>query len=161
MASKKELSHIREEGKLNMVDIGAKSVTRRRAVASCEVKMASDTLQLLRENMLKKGDALQTARIAGVMAAKKAADLIPLCHSILLSKITVDIDLQDEKAEISAIVMCEGKTGVEMEALTACSVAALTLYDMCKAVDKLMVIGELKLVYKSGGKSGEFKLTDE
>ncbi|KAA3616092.1 MAG: cyclic pyranopterin monophosphate synthase MoaC [Calditrichaeota bacterium] len=155
---KNELSHVREDGTINMVDIGTKKITTRRAVALGSIKMAKTTIHLLRENALKKGDAIQTAKIAGIMAAKKTSEIIPLCHPILLSKIDVEMTVLDECVNIKSTVVCDGKTGVEMEALTACSIAALTIYDMCKAVDKNMVIGDIKLVHKSGGKSGDFDL---
>ncbi|MCA9733211.1 MAG: cyclic pyranopterin monophosphate synthase MoaC [Deferribacteres bacterium] len=158
MSDKKKLSHVESDGRLCMVDVGAKDVTRRQAIANCHIKMATKTIQLLRENSLQKGDALNTAKVAGIMAAKRTAELIPLCHMLLLSKVDIAIEIKEQQVNIESMVLCEGKTGVEMEALTACSVAALTIYDMCKAVDKNMIIGELKLVHKSGGKSGDFNL---
>ena len=153
----KRFSHLDAQGKARMVDVGAKPVTRRLAVAAGRITLAPETIRLLRENRLAKGDALQVARLAGIMAAKRTHELIPLCHPLQLSHVEVEIELQGERAEIRASVRCEGKTGVEMEALTACSVAALTLYDMCKAVDKTMVIGNIRLLRKEGGRSGVYR----
>ncbi len=144
-----------------MVDVGDKAVTSRVAEAAGAVTLSAETLRLLRENQLQKGDALQVARIAGIMAAKRTHELIPLCHPLPLSHVQVDIRLAEDRAEIRSLVRCEGRTGVEMEALTACSVAALTLYDMCKAVDKAMVIGEIRLLRKEGGKSGAWIRPEE
>jgi cyclic pyranopterin phosphate synthase len=141
-----------------MVDVSDKHVTSRSATAKAQVLMLPETLALILSGQAKKGDVLATARIAGIMAAKKTHELIPLCHPLLISKVSVDF-VADEKSssiEVSATVRVEGKTGVEMEALTACSVAALTLYDMCKAVDRGMKITDLRLTEKSGGKSGTF-----
>ncbi len=154
----KQLTHIQHGGKLHMVDVGEKPITHRRAVASALIQMAAAPLSLLKENDLKKGDALSTAKIAGIMAAKKTAELIPLCHPVFLSKIEIELSIVENGVLIQSTAVCDGKTGVEMEALTACSIAALTIYDMCKAVDKKMVIGEIKLLHKSGGKSGAYNL---
>ncbi len=154
--SKKHLTHVKESGQATMVDVGDKEISRRLAVAEGTVFLKPETVALLRENKLKKGDALQVARIAGIMAAKQTASLIPLCHPLMLSNVDVEITLHDDRAHIRATVRCEGKTGVEMEALTACSVAALTIYDMCKAVDKGMVISGIRLLRKEGGRSGVF-----
>ena len=142
-----ELSHVTDSGAVRMVDVGAKPVSRRRAVASARVRMAPATLQLLRE--LPKGDALVTAQLAGIMAAKRTAELIPLCHPLPLTRIDVGVAPAAEGVEITAVVETTAQTGVEMEALTAASVAALTVYDMAKAVDKEMVIGDVKLVEKT------------
>lgn len=139
-----------------MVDVGAKEVTRRIAVARGFIKMSGRTARLLRENQLQKGDAVAVAELAGVMAAKKTHELIPLCHQLHLSHIAVEVRVVENGAEIEATVKSEGKTGVEMEALTACSVAALAVYDMCKAVEKDMEIGPIHLVRKEGGKSGSY-----
>ena len=141
-----------------MVDVSDKHVTSRSATAKARVLMEAATLSLILEGKAAKGDVLATARIAGIMAAKKTHELIPLCHPLLISKVSVDFtpDQATSSIEVSATVKVEGKTGVEMEALTACSVAALTLYDMCKAVDRGMKITDLRLVEKSGGKSGPF-----
>jgi len=138
--------------------VSEKDVTSRSATAKALVEMQPDTLTLIREGKAKKGDVIATARIAGIMAAKKTHELIPLCHPLMISKVTVDFapDTQASTIEVTAMVKVEGKTGVEMEALTACSVACLTLYDMCKAVDRGMKITNLRLVEKSGGKSGLF-----
>lgn len=141
-----------------MVDVSEKHVTSRSATAKAQVLMLPETLALILSGTAKKGDVLATARIAGIMAAKKTHELIPLCHPLLITKVSVDF-VSDEKTssiEVTSTVRVEGKTGVEMEALTACSVAALTLYDMCKAVDRGMKITDLRLTEKSGGKSGTF-----
>jgi len=153
-----KLTHLDATGNAHMVDVSDKHVTSRTATAKAQVLMQPETLALILGGTAKKGDVLATARIAGIMAAKKTHELIPLCHPLLITKISVDF-LADEKTnsiEVSATVRVEGKTGVEMEALTACSVAALTLYDMCKAVDRGMKITDLRLTEKSGGKSGAF-----
>jgi cyclic pyranopterin monophosphate synthase len=144
-----ELSHVAASGEVRMVDVGAKPVTRRRAVASARVRMAPDTARLLRE--LPKGDALVTAQVAGIMAAKRTAELIPLCHPLPLTHVDVTLDVTDEGVEIVATAETAAQTGVEMEALTAAAVAALTVYDMAKAVDKEMAIDDVKLLEKTGG----------
>ena len=152
------LTHLDATGNAHMVDVSDKHVTSRSATAKAQVLMLPETLALIVGGAAKKGDVLATARIAGIMAAKKTHELIPLCHPLLISKVSVDF-VADEKSssiEVSATVRVEGKTGVEMEALTACSIAALTLYDMCKAVDRAMKITDLRLTEKSGGKSGTF-----
>jgi cyclic pyranopterin phosphate synthase len=153
-----KLTHLDATGNAHMVDVSEKHVTSRSATAKAQVLMLPETLALILGGTAKKGDVLATARIAGIMAAKKTHELIPLCHPLLITKISVDF-VADEKTssiEVAATVRVEGKTGVEMEALTACSIAALTLYDMCKAVDRGMKITELRLTEKSGGKSGAF-----
>jgi cyclic pyranopterin phosphate synthase len=153
-----KLTHLDATGNAHMVDVSDKHVTSRSATAKAQVLMLPETLALILGGTAKKGDVLATARIAGIMAAKKTQELIPLCHPLLITKISVDF-VTDEKTssiEVSATVRVEGKTGVEMEALTACSIAALTLYDMCKAVDRGMKITDLRLTEKSGGKSGTF-----
>ena len=152
------LTHLDAEGNAHMVDVSEKDVTSRSATAKALVEMQPDTLTLIREGKAKKGDVIATARIAGIMAAKKTHELIPLCHPLMITKVTVDFtpDVATSTIEVAATVKVEGKTGVEMEALTACSVACLTLYDMCKAVDRGMKITNLRLVEKSGGKSGLF-----
>ena len=153
-----KLTHLDATGNAHMVDVSDKHVTSRSATAKAQVLMQPETLTLILGGTAKKGDVLATARIAGIMAAKKTHELIPLCHPLLITKVSVDF-VADEKTnsiEVSATVRVEGKTGVEMEALTACSVAALTLYDMCKAVDRGMKITDLRLTEKSGGKSGSF-----
>ncbi len=153
-----KLTHLDATGNAHMVDVSDKHVTSRSATAKARVLMLPETLALILGGTAKKGDVFATARIAGIMAAKKTHELIPLCHPLLITKVSVDF-VADEKTssiEVSATVRVEGKTGVEMEALTACSVAALTLYDMCKAVDRGMKITDLRLTEKSGGKSGTF-----
>lgn len=152
-----KLSHLNDSGEAHMVDVSTKDVTTREATAKARVKAAPETLAIIRSSTAKKGDVLATARIAGIMAAKKTADLIPLCHPLMISKVTVDIDLHTDHINVSATVKVEGKTGVEMEALMACSVACLTIYDMLKAVDRAMIITDLRVVEKAGGKSGHFK----
>ena len=144
-------SHLDEEGAARMVDVGGKAVIRRTATASGRVSMSQETVELLREKALPKGDALNTARIAGVMAAKRTPDLIPLCHGLNLTSVDLEFAVSDHGVEILAVARASDRTGVEMEALTAVSVAALTLYDMCKAVDKGMEIGEIKLLEKTKG----------
>lgn len=140
-----------------MVNVGGKDITSRRAVARCNVQMSPATAAAITSASLPKGDVIATARIAGIQAAKKTSDLIPLCHPLMLSAVTVNISVGEGVVAIEAIVETTGQTGVEMEALTACSVAALTIYDMCKSADKSMVIGELALWEKSGGRSGTFQ----
>ena len=140
-----------------MVDVTDKADTTRRAVAHGRIMLSPSTVRLLRDNAVPKGDALATARIAGIMAAKRTSELIPLCHPLPVTKIVVDLHITDAGVEIEAEVRVTGKTGVEMEALTAVSVAALTLYDMVKAVDKGAVITDIRLEEKSGGKSGDFQ----
>jgi cyclic pyranopterin phosphate synthase len=142
-----ELSHVDESGAVRMVDVGGKPLSRRRAVASAQVQMSPETSRRLHD--LPKGDALATAQLAGIMAAKRTSELIPLCHPLPLSHIEVTLDVQDGVVGIVAVAETTAQTGVEMEALTAASVAALTLYDMCKAVDKTMTIGELRLIEKT------------
>lgn len=146
-------SHLDEAGRIKMVDVSAKEVTDRTAVASGRVRMAPATITAIREHRTPKGDPLEAARLAGIMAAKQTDRLIPLCHSLPLSHVDVTISLEDDAAVISATARTAARTGVEMEALTAVSVAALTLYDMCKAVDKHMVITDIVLESKTGGKS--------
>src|SRR5688500_6106371 len=142
-------SHLDREGAARMVDVGEKAVVRRTAVAAGSIRMSPGTVGLLREQALPKGDALNTARIAGVMAAKRTPDLIPLCHGVNLTSVSVDFEVGEEEIGIVATARASDRTGVEMEALTAVSVAALTIYDMCKAVDKEMEIGEVRLLEKT------------
>jgi cyclic pyranopterin phosphate synthase len=153
-----DLTHFDERGNARMVDVGDKDVTERVATATASVIMQPATLKLIRDRKAAKGDVLTVAQLAGIMAAKKTPDLIPLCHPLALSSVEVTLTLDDKRnaVDIEATCKLKGKTGVEMEALTAASVAALTVYDMCKAVDRGMVIAEVKLVHKSGGKSGTF-----
>jgi cyclic pyranopterin monophosphate synthase len=150
------LTHIGEDGVARMVDVSAKAETLREATAKGQVAMRPETLALIKDGTAKKGDVLAAARIAGIMAAKRTSELIPLCHVLLLEAVTVSFDLQDAGVEITAAVRTTGRTGVEMEALTAVSVAALTIYDMLKAVDRGMRIEAVRLVQKSGGASGDF-----
>jgi len=150
-----ELSHVDESGAVHMVDVGGKPVQKRRAVARGEVRMAPATAAQLRD--LPKGDALTTAQLAGIMAAKRTSELIPLCHPLPLSHIDVTLALHEDRVEITASAETSAQTGVEMEALTAVAVAALTVYDMCKAVDRGMRLSDIRLVEKSGGKSGTYR----
>ena len=150
-----DLSHVDESGAVRMVDVGAKPLSRRRAVARALVRMAPATAQKLRE--LPKGDALTTAQLAGIVAAKRTSDLIPLCHPLPLSVANVELQVVDEGVEITAVAETTAQTGVEMEALTAASVAALTIYDMCKAMDRGMRIVDVQLDEKRGGKSGPWR----
>lgn len=156
--AEKRLTHLDAQGKAAMVDVTPKPETVRVAVAAGEVHMQPETLRLIREGALAKGDVLATARIAGIMAAKRTHELIPLCHPLPLTKVAVDFRLNEaeSKVEIQALVKTRAPTGVEMEALTAVSVAALTIYDMAKAVEKSMRIANIRLLYKSGGKSGTY-----
>ncbi|HYK05450.1 MAG TPA: cyclic pyranopterin monophosphate synthase MoaC [Thermoanaerobaculia bacterium] len=155
----KDFSHLDETGGISMVNVGAKRTTHREAVASATVRMSPGTMAKLVEQALPKGDVLTTAKVAGVLAAKQTPSLIPLAHSISLDSvdITFDLDPPSGTIEVRSIVRCEGKTGVEMEAMTACAVAALTIYDMCKSAEKGIVIDGLQLVRKSGGKSGTWE----
>jgi cyclic pyranopterin phosphate synthase len=155
--SEPTFSHLNESGQAHMVNVGGKDITSRRAVARCNVQMSPATSAAIASASLPKGDVIATARIAGIQAAKKTSDLIPLCHPLMLSAVTVNISVGEGVVAIEAIVETTGQTGVEMEALTACSVAALTIYDMCKSADKSMMIGELALWEKSGGRSGTFQ----
>ena len=153
-----ELSHVNSSGEARMVDIGKKADTVREAVARGTVVMKPGTLEQVKTNTLKKGDVLAVARVAGIMAAKKTSDLIPLCHTILIDEVAVEFDVSGEDCiDITARAKSTGKTGVEMEALVAASVSALTIYDMCKAVDKGMTIKEIYLESKTGGKSGTYR----
>jgi cyclic pyranopterin monophosphate synthase len=153
-----ELSHFDESGASRMVDVGEKAVTKRIARASGRMQMAAETLALIRDKRAVKGDVLEVARLAGIMAAKRTHELIPLCHPLAIESITIDFSMPDDKTlAIEATVQIEAKTGVEMEALTAVSVAALTVYDMCKSVDRGMMIGPIQLEEKSGGRSGNWR----
>jgi cyclic pyranopterin phosphate synthase len=159
--TKKRLTHIGASGTAEMVDVGAKTETERTAIAEGSVTMQPETLQMILDGNAKKGDVLGAARIAGIMAAKKTHELIPLCHPLLLTKVSVDIepDTALPGLRVRALARVTGKTGVEMEALTAASIACLTIYDMAKAVDRGMVISGIKLIEKSGGKSGDYRAT--
>jgi cyclic pyranopterin monophosphate synthase len=153
-----ELSHFDKAGNARMVDVGAKDETERRATARATVTMAPATLRLIVDKKAAKGDVLAVAQLAGIMAAKRTPDLIPLCHPLALSSVDVRLSCDEKRhaVDIEATCKLKGRTGVEMEAMTAASVAALTVYDMCKAVDRGMVISEVRLIHKSGGKSGTF-----
>jgi cyclic pyranopterin phosphate synthase len=152
-------THFDEQGKARMVDVSAKTETERVATARGSVVMQPATLALIRDGGVKKGDVLSVARLAGIMGAKRTPDLIPLCHPLALTSVAVDLTLNEERNAVDITATCKltGKTGVEMEALTAVSVAALTVYDMCKAVDKGMQITDIRLIHKSGGKSGTYE----
>jgi cyclic pyranopterin phosphate synthase len=154
-----KLTHLDEKGAAAMVDVSTKAVTERQAIAEGHITMLPETLDLIRKGNAKKGDVLGAARIAGIMAAKKTHELIPLCHPLLLSKIAIDLEPDDSLPgiRVRATVKLSGQTGVEMEALTAVSVACLTIYDMVKAVDRAIVISAIRLIEKSGGKSGTYR----
>ena len=152
-----ELSHINDEGRARMVDVTEKAETHRTATATATVNVAPETMQIIRTGGIKKGDVLAVAQVAGIMAAKKTSDIIPMCHPLMLTSVDIHFDLTDTEIHIKATVKCKGSTGVEMEALTAASTAALTVYDMCKAVQRDITITDVMLLYKDGGKSGEFK----
>jgi cyclic pyranopterin phosphate synthase len=154
----RKLSHLDEQGRARMVDVSDKAVSRRIAVARGAIEMRPETLALILEDKIEKGDVFSVARVAGIMAAKKTSELIPMCHPLNITSIEVNLNPQENPArvEIEAAVRVDGKTGVEMEVMTAVCVAGLTIYDMCKAVDREMSIGEIRLVEKSGGKSGAF-----
>ena len=155
------LTHLDSQGRANMVDVSDKALTRREAQAQAWVRMRPETLQMIQSNGHPKGDVFAVARIAGIMAAKKTHELIPLCHSLLLSSIRVELTAcAPDSVKIVGTCRLEGQTGVELEALTAVSVAALTLYDMCKAVDRGMVIDDVRLLSKQGGRSGHFQFED-
>jgi len=151
-----ELTHIDEHGRARMVDTSDKPITSRRAIASARVLMSAATVAAMRAHTTPKGDPLETARLAGIVAAKRTAELIPLCHPLPLTNVEVRAELADEGVRLEAEVTTRAQTGVEMEALTAVSVAALTIYDMCKALDKTMTITDVQLELKTGGKSGDF-----
>ena len=152
-----QLSHVDDEGRVRMVDTGNKAITSRRAVASARVLMSRETVLALREHRTPKGDPLEAARLAGIMGAKKTADLIPLCHPLPLTHVDIRANLEETGVLLEAEVSTNAQTGVEMEALTAVSIAALTIYDMCKALEKGITITEVRLESKSGGKSGDFR----
>ncbi|MGC5328443.1 cyclic pyranopterin monophosphate synthase MoaC [Brevibacillus sp. SYSU BS000544] len=157
-----QLTHFNEQKRAQMVDVSLKDVTERIAIARSQVQMKPETLARIQAGQIGKGDVLAVAQVAGIMAAKKTWELIPMCHPLLLTGVDISFEYRDETTlALSATVKTTGKTGVEMEALTAASAAALTIYDMCKAMDKEMIIGPTYLSSKTGGKSGEFKRTDE
>ena len=153
-----ELTHFNEQGRARMVDVSEKAQTYRVARAAATVRMAKATMDRIREGSIGKGDVLAVAQVAGIMAAKKNSELIPMCHLLMLTKCKVDFEMLEETKEIKAVCLVKtiGKTGVEMEALTGVQIALLTIYDMCKAIDKHMVMSEIHLVEKTGGKSGDF-----
>jgi cyclic pyranopterin phosphate synthase len=155
---KKKLSHINSKGKAEMVDVSEKEISTRTAEAYAEVKVSKEVFNAIKNNSVKKGDVLSIAKFAGIQAAKKTSELIPLCHNIFISKIDVELTLNSKKSivEIKSFAKTTAQTGIEMEALTAVSVAALTVYDMCKAIDKSMTISEVKLLSKTGGKSESY-----
>jgi cyclic pyranopterin phosphate synthase len=156
-----KLTHVDEQGRAKMVDTTEKSVTTRRAIASGQVLMSVETLQAIRDHQTPKGDPLETARLAGIIAAKRTAELIPLCHPLPLTHVDVRAELRDDCVYLESEITTNAQTGVEMEALTAVSVAALTVYDMCKALDKSMVIADIRLELKTGGKSGDYRREDK
>lgn len=156
-----KLTHINAKGDAHMVDVGSKGETSRTAIASGKITLSTEALQAITSGTAKKGDVIATARIAGIMAAKRTSDLIPLCHPLPLTHITIDITPADGHIAVTATVKTKGQTGVEMEALTAVSVTCLTLYDMAKALDKSMVISDIQLEEKHGGKSGTYRRTKE
>ncbi len=152
-----DLTHLDEAGAARMVDVAGKAVTSREAVATGRITMSAEAAAAIRDGTAKKGDVLAVARVAGIMAAKRTAELIPLCHPLPLTRVSLDLIPDATGVTVTATCATEGKTGVEMEALTAATVALLTVYDMAKAVDKAMVIGEVRLLSKTGGKSGEWR----
>ena len=155
-----ELTHLDEQGNARMVDVGDKPATVRVAVASAALLTRPEVIAAIRDGAVAKGDVLAVARVAGIMAAKRTSELIPLCHPLRLDTVTVDLDLHEDFVTVRAEARCTGPTGVEMEALTAASVAALTIYDMCKALDRRMTITDLRLEEKDGGRSGHFRRED-
>ncbi|UZW54197.1 cyclic pyranopterin monophosphate synthase MoaC [Sphingobium sp. JS3065] len=150
------LTHLDDDGSAHMVDVSAKAVTARQAVATGRIGMSAEAAAAIAQGLVKKGDVLAVARVAGIMAAKRTADLIPLCHPIALSSVSIDLDLDEGGVTVTATAKTAGQTGVEMEALTAATVALLTVYDMAKALDKGMIIGDVRLLAKTGGKSGDW-----
>ena len=154
-----EFTHFDKQGKAVMIDVSGKDITERAATAAGSVIMQPETIRMIVEGGAKKGDVLSVARLAGIMGAKRAPDLIPLCHPLALTSVTVDLSVDETRNAVDIVATCKlkGRTGVEMEALTAVAVAALTIYDMCKAVDRGMRIADIRLTHKAGGKSGEFR----
>jgi cyclic pyranopterin phosphate synthase len=153
-------THLDPLGRARMVDVTPKEPSHRRAIARGRVSMTTDTASAVAQGAIKKGDVLAVARVAGIQAAKRTSDLVPLCHPLLIGAVTVNFEINDESIEVEAAVETIDRTGVEMEALTACSVAALTIYDMCKSMDRSMVIGEIALWEKTGGRSGHYRRRD-
>lgn len=158
MSENKDFTHFNESGRAFMVDVGEKDITLRVARAAAKVSVNKETFDLIKYGGMKKGDVLTTAQVAGIMGAKKTSDIIPMCHPIMINNIDMNLSLneKDFSVDIESKVKCNGKTGVEMEALTACSIAALTVYDMCKAVQKDIVISDIKLMEKTGGVHGDY-----
>lgn len=155
-----DFTHFNEHGRAHMVEVGDKEDTKRVAKAYGRIRMKKETIQLIKEGLIKKGDVLSVAQVGGIMASKRTSDLIPMCHNIFITGSNIKFNILEDAIEIESEVKTVGKTGVEMEALMAVSIAALTIYDMCKAVDRGMVIEEIKLMKKSGGKSGDFIRND-
>jgi cyclic pyranopterin phosphate synthase len=151
-----EFTHFNEKGRAHMVNVSEKDETKRVAIARRSIKMKKETVDLIKDGLIKKGDVLSVAQIGGIMGVKKTSDLIPMCHNIFITGSDINFNIGEEEIEIEATVSTVGKTGVEMEALTAVTTAALTIYDMCKAVDKDMIIENVRLIKKTGGKSGEY-----
>ena len=151
-----EFTHFNEEGRAHMVNVSEKSETKRVAIARGTIKMKKETVSLIKDGLIKKGDVLSVAQVGGIMGVKKTSDLIPMCHNIFITGSDINFNIGEDEIEIEATVSTVGKTGVEMEALTAVTTAALTIYDMCKAADKDMVIENIRLIKKTGGKSGEY-----
>ncbi|WP_412972589.1 cyclic pyranopterin monophosphate synthase MoaC [Glaciecola sp. MF2-115] len=162
LENESKLTHVDQSGQASMVDVSAKTPTTRRAVATGFVSMTPATIALIKDNNVAKGDVLATARIAGIQGAKQCPSLIPLCHPLMLSKVAVDFDIDEAQSKVNIRCECKllGNTGVEMEALTGVSVAALTIFDMCKAADPNMIIGSIKVMTKEGGKSGKWQRDD-
>lgn len=155
-----KLTHFNQQGEAHMVDVGAKEDTQRIGIAEGRIIAAAETIRLIREGGHRKGDVLGVARIAGIMAAKKTSDLVPLCHPLALTRVSIDFQVEDDRVRCEAAVETRGKTGVEMEAICAVQVALLTIYDMCKAVDRGMTISNVRLIKKAGGKSGTWERAD-
>jgi|TARA_B100000902_G_scaffold178626_1_gene171904 cyclic pyranopterin phosphate synthase len=155
--TEQEFTHLNSRGEARMVDISPKEPTLRKALAKAQISMSEETLQSLTQGTIVKGDVFAIARVAGIQAAKKTSELIPLCHPLMLNTVEINFDINENNVSIEAIATTLSQTGVEMEALTACSIAALTIYDMCKSADKGMVISDLALWEKTGGKSGPYK----
>ncbi len=152
-----ELTHFNREGRARMVEVGDKDITKRKAIATGIITMKSTTIDIIKEGKMKKGDVLAVAQVAGIMGSKKTSELIPMCHNIFLSGTDINFKIEDDYIRVFAEIRTEGRTGVEMEALTAVNIALLTIYDMCKAVDKEMIISNIQLLEKAGGKSGDLK----
>jgi cyclic pyranopterin phosphate synthase len=152
-----DLTHLDADGAAHMVDVGDKAVTRREATATGRIAMSAEAVAAIRAGAVKKGDVIAVARVAGIMAAKRTSDLVPLCHPLPITRVSLDLDVSDDGVAATATVRTDGKTGVEMEALTAVSVALLTVYDMAKAIDKAMVLHDIQVVAKSGGRSGDWR----